>query len=252
MKNFADYSPPPDLLRERVILVTGAGGTIGSYAARSYAAHGATVLLLGGSESRLAETYDAIISSGHPQPVMIPFDLGKATLEDYQTLVAAVAEQFGVLHGIVHTAAYLGTLTPLEHYDLKLWSRVVHFNLHAPYLLTRHCLPLLKNANGAAVIFLLDELGRKGQAYWGPYAIAQAGLKNLAEIFADELEANTHIRVYTFTPPAVQRRLRSLAYPGENPSALPTAEILLPHLLYLMAADCPIATGQHLGIHESL
>ncbi len=42
-----DYTPTPDLLKERIILVTGAGDGIGRAAAKTFAAHGATVILLG-------------------------------------------------------------------------------------------------------------------------------------------------------------------------------------------------------------
>ena len=82
-----DYSARPDLLKDRVILVTGAGRGIGAAAARTYAAHGATVLLLGKNEENLARTYDAIEQAGHPQPVVIPFDLESALPHQYDCLL---------------------------------------------------------------------------------------------------------------------------------------------------------------------
>jgi NAD(P)-dependent dehydrogenase (short-subunit alcohol dehydrogenase family) len=53
-----DYTARPDLLKDRVILITGAGRGIGAAAAKSFAAHGATVLLLGKTEANLSEVYD--------------------------------------------------------------------------------------------------------------------------------------------------------------------------------------------------
>ncbi|MFH7439508.1 SDR family NAD(P)-dependent oxidoreductase, partial [Pseudomonas syringae pv. tagetis] len=49
-----DYSAPPELLKGRIILVTGAARGIGAAAEKTYAAHGAPVLLLGWTEASLA------------------------------------------------------------------------------------------------------------------------------------------------------------------------------------------------------
>ena len=70
-----DYSAHPELLKDRVILVTGAGRGIGAAAAKTFAAHGATVLLLGKTEANLTQIYDEIEAAGHPQPAVIPFNL---------------------------------------------------------------------------------------------------------------------------------------------------------------------------------
>lgn len=69
-----DYTSRPGLLQDRIVLVTGAGRGIGAAAALSYAAHGATVLLMGKTEARLAAVYDQIEAAGHPRPAVIPFD----------------------------------------------------------------------------------------------------------------------------------------------------------------------------------
>lgn len=231
-------------LENRVIVVTGAGGAIGGAAAKAFAAQGASVVLLGRTLLPLEKTYDAIVNAGHPQPAICPLDFASAGPGDFQTIAQTIAQEFGRLDGILHAAASLGSLTPIEHYDLPLWQRVLQINLTAPMLLTRACLNLLKASPDAAILFSTSEVGLKGQAYWGAYGVAQAGIENLAEILADELEENTAICVNSVDPGPIRSRLRALAYPGEDPNTLPGAETVIPVYLELMVGGDNHATGQ--------
>ncbi len=60
MQTFLDYQARPDLLANKVILVTGAGDGIGRIAAKSCAAHGATVVLLGRTVKKLTSLYSVL------------------------------------------------------------------------------------------------------------------------------------------------------------------------------------------------
>lgn len=233
-------------MKDRVILVTGAGGAIGGAAAKAFAAQGASVILLGRSQLPLEKTYDAIVAAGHTQPAICPLDFASAAPADFATIANTVQQEFGRLDGLVHAAATLGSLTPIEHYDLPLWQRVLQVNLTAPMLLTRACLNLLKASPEASIIFSTSEVGLKGQAYWGAYAVAQAAIENLAEILADELEENTHIRVNSIDPGPIRSRLRALAYPGEDPNSLPTAETVIPVYVHLMSSAGKNTSGQRI------
>lgn len=243
-------APKNRSLENRVILVTGAGGAIGGAAARAFAAQGASVILLGRTLLPLEKTYDAIVAAGHPQPAICPLDFSSAGPADFETIAATLQQQFGRLDGILHAAASLGSLTPIEHYDLPLWTRVLQINLTAPMLLTRACLNLLKASPQAAILFSTSEVGLKGQAYWGAYGVAQAGIENLAEILADELEENTAICVNSIDPGPIRSRLRALAFPGEDPNTLPGAETVIPVYLELMTGDAKNTTGQRIRASE--
>ena len=242
-----DYQAPAELLSGRVILVTGAGDGIGRAAALSFARHGATVILLGRTVRKLESVYDEIEAANAPQAAIYPMNLQGATIDDYQELAATIEREFGRLDGILHNAAFLGSLTPLDQYDLELWARVMQINLHAPLLLTRACLPLLKQSDDASILFTSSDVGRKGEAYWGAYAVSNAAVENLSQILADELETNTHIRVNTIDPGAVRTTMRTRAFPGEDPNTLPQAEAIMPAYLYLMGADSKGINGQALS-----
>lgn len=243
-----DYQPAPDLLRDRVILVTGAGDGIGQAAALRYARHGATVILLGRTIAKLEATYDAIEAEGLPQPAIYPMNLEGATVKDYDELAIKLAQEFGRLDGLLHNAADLGTLTPLQQYEPEMWYRVMQVNLHAPFLLTRACLGLLSRAADAAVVFVSDRVGRRGLAYWGAYGVSKFGLEGLMQILAEETENQTNIRVNSIDPGAVRTRMRRHAFPGENPQSLPGPGDVMGPFLYLMGPDSRGITGQQFRV----
>lgn len=242
-----DYQPRPDLLAGRVILVTGAGGGLGRSAALAYARHGATVILLGRAQKKLEAVYDQIEHSGLAAPLLMPVDLAKAGLAEFEQIAGAIDQQFGRLDGLLHSAAMLGNLTPLSMYDAAMWVQVMQVNFNAAYLLTRACLPVLEKSDAASVVFTTSEVARRGRAYWGAYAAAGAALENLSRVWADELAVNTPIRVNTLDPGAVRTGLRAHAYPGEDPGRLPAPEVVMPAYLYLMGTDSKGVTGQALS-----
>ena len=243
MKN---YLPRPDLLAGRVILVTGASSGLGRAASLAFARHGATVALLARNEAKLEAVYDEILAERLVSPLLMPLDLAKAGLREFEQIAAAIEREFGRLDGLLHSAATLGTLTPLALYDLETWQRVMQVNFNAAYLLTRACLGVLEKSPDASVIFTTSEMARQGRAYWGAYAAAGAALENLTQVWADELSTNTHIRMNTLDPGAVRTALRARAYPGENPLTLPLPEDVMPLYLYLIGPDSHGTTGQAL------
>jgi NAD(P)-dependent dehydrogenase (short-subunit alcohol dehydrogenase family) len=238
-----DYIPPPDLLKDRVILVTGAGNGLGRTAARTFAAHGATVILLGRTEQHLAQTYDLIEEADHPQPAILKLDLERAGEQDYFKLGETLYQEFGRLDGLLHNAAQLALLSRIDDYDLKTWNKVIQVNLTAPFILTQACLPLLRRASDASILFTSDSVGRRGKAYWGAYGVSKFGIEGLMQILADELE-NSPIRVNSIAPGPVRSRIRSLAYPGEDPQSQPDPESIMPAYLYLLGPDSQGITGQ--------
>ena len=238
------YNPSIDLLKDKNILVTGAGDGIGAAVAKEYARHGATVILLGRSQEKLEQVYDDIEQSGYAQPAIYPLDLNTAVHTDYIQLSKTLHAEFGHLDGLLHNAAVLGNLSPLEHYDLRIWRQVMHVNLTAPMILTKVCLPLLRAAEDASVVFTSANVGFRGQAYWGAYSISKAGINNMAEILAEELEVNTNIRVNVIDPGTVSTKMHVQAYPGDNDLHAASTDSITPVYVYLMGVDSSGVTGE--------
>ncbi len=224
-------------LTNRIILVTGAGDGIGRAAAKTFAAHGATVILLGRTIKKLESIYDEIEQAGYPQAAIYPIDFEGATPHDYEQLANSLETEFGRLDGLLHNAAILGTLTPLELYDINQWYKVMQININAPFLLTKACLNLMKRSSDASIIFTSSEVGRQGKAYWGAYSVSKFAIEGMMQVLADELESNTNIRVNSINPGDVRTAMWAAAYPAKDNNTVPPPEKIMSQYLYLMTSD---------------
>lgn len=244
-RTIENYEPASNLLEGRLVMVTGAGDGIGKAAAMSYAAHGATVILLGKTIKKLEKVYDEIESAGYPEAVILPLDLQGATAADYATVAERIEEDFGQLDGLLHNAGVLGDLTPLEHYDPETWNKVMQVNLTAEFLLTRAMIPLLRASEDGSVIFTSSSVGRKGRAHWGAYAVSKFATEGLMETLADEMDDKRNgVRVNSLNPGATRTYMRHMAYPAEDPGRNPEPEAIMGTYLYLMGPDSKGITGE--------
>lgn len=233
----------PNSLTGRTILVTGGGYGIGRTAALTYARAGATVILLGRTEQALNDTYDLIEAENLPQPAVLKFDLEEKDEEKYRQLAQVIDDNFGHLDGVLLNAGVLGQRTMLDNYDWNTWQKVMQINVNGQFALMKHILPLLRKApNDASVIFTSSSVGRQGRAYWGAYSVSKFATEGLMQVFADELENTSNIRVNCINPGGTRSQMRSAAYPAENPIDVPTADTIMPLYLYLMS---PESIGTH-------
>ncbi len=237
------YTPRADLLQGKTILVTGAGDGIGRVAALTFAAHGATVLLLGRTESKLAAVYDEIEAAGGAKPGIIALDLNTAPESAYTTLADGLAAEFDCLDGLLHNAALLGDRRPIASAGYAQWQEVMQVNVNAQFVLTREMLPLLERSPAASIVLTSSTVGRVGRAHWGAYAVSKFATEGFMQVLAGELENTSNIRVNSLNPKATNTQMRRLAYPGENPSDNPSPEDIMPAYLYLISEDSAPVTG---------
>lgn len=244
-----EYQSPPNLLKDKVILVTGAGDGIGKAAALEFAKHGATVILLGRTISKLEKVYDQIESNNWPKPAIIPLNLEGAVEKDYIEVAKSIDSAFGRLDGILHNASQLGSLTTIDQYEVPVWEKVMQVNINSAFILTKTFIPLLlASSNNPSIIFTSSSVGKKGRAFWGAYSVSKFATEGLAQVLADELDETTpRIRVNCINPGATRTNMRADAYPAENPMNNPTPEEIMPVYLYLMGNDSLEVTGQTLN-----
>lgn len=236
-------APRADELAGRVIAVTGASDGIGRAVALACAQHGAELVLIGRTAAKLQAVHSMIEQAGAPAATIGVLDLQTALAHDYDALAAAILERYARLDGLVHNAAILGALAPIEHYDVPTWCNVLHVNLTAAFALTQVLLPLLKASPDASVVFTTSNVGRHGRAYWGAYAVSKFGVEGLTQILAAELENISAIRVNALNPGRARTRMRRQAYPSEDLESLPEPASLTGPYLALVGPASRGVTG---------
>jgi NAD(P)-dependent dehydrogenase (short-subunit alcohol dehydrogenase family) len=228
------YTATVEDFRDRVILVTGSTSGIGKATATALVRAGAQTILLGRRAKALDALYQELRAVG-PEPSVAVLDFERAQGDAYNTLTEQIEQRYGRLDGILLNAGMLGDRSPIEHYDIGVWQKVMHVNVNAQFILVRCLIPLLRCSENASILFTTSSVGHKGRANWGAYAVSKFAIEGLAQVMAEEL-VNSPIRVNCINPGGTRTRMRAHAYPGEDPATLPTPEQILPTYLFLLGA----------------
>jgi NAD(P)-dependent dehydrogenase (short-subunit alcohol dehydrogenase family) len=180
-------------LTGKSVIVTGASSGIGASTARALGAAGASVLLVGRNDARLAEAAAAVQDGGGKAEIAnIDLDDLDATAGLADRAVAA----FGSLHGIVHTASLFDPL-PLADTSYASMEQQWRTNVAAPLLLTKGALPHLQE--GASIVFIGSTTGSVGFPGCSAYTATKGAVNSVARALAVEFAPNG-VRVNIVVP----------------------------------------------------
>ena len=241
------FQPKNNLLKDKRILITGAGSGIGRQVSLDAAKMGADLILLSKDISKLYSLQDEILEKKLSEPLIVELDFHKAKEKDYKTLAENLYENYGELNGLVHIAGILGYLSPLMHTSLMQLKTVMQINFESNFLITQLALPLLLKASNPSVIFTSSGVGRKARAFWTSYSISKFAIEGLMQSLADEYE--NEIRVNSYNPGPTRTTMRAQAFPAEDPMLLKTPEDISSDYLWLLSEECK-QTGIMFDYHE--
>ena len=230
-------------LQGKLALVTGASRGIGAATAEALAREGAHVILVARTASALEQVEDRIHEAGGTATIA-PLDLTDG--EAIGKLAAAVTDRWGQLDVLVLNAAMLGSLTPVEHIDVKEYARMLGINLLANQALIAAFDPLLRRSEKAEVVGVTSSVGKEPRAFWGAYGSSKAALEALLGAYADETEYSGKLRVTILDPGATRTRMRALAFPGEEPESVKPPEVVAERIVELLKGDT--RTGERVRV----
>jgi NAD(P)-dependent dehydrogenase (short-subunit alcohol dehydrogenase family) len=223
-------------LAGRVALITGASRGLGAATAVAYAAEGAHCVLVARTVGGLEEVDDRIKAVGG-SATLVPLDVTDGPGID--RLGLALYERFGRLDILLGNAGVLGTLSPMGHFEPKIFEQVMAVNVTANWRVIRSMDPLLRRSDAGRAIFVTSGASRHIQPYWGAYAASKAALDMMVGIYAAEV-AHTPLKVNLFNPGPTRTFMRREAFPGEDESLQIPPEAHAESLIQLALPACTL------------
>lgn len=180
---------------ERVVVVTGAAGGLGSQVLARLSRRGARVVAVDLDEERLRHVTEEHGDDGVVEPVA-----GDVTDEEsVRTFIQHAAKKWGRLDAIFNNAAIQGLVGPfLEYPEDELW-KVMRTNFFSAWLGMKHAIPYLKAAGGGVILNTGSSLAYRGWKEVPAYVSAKHALAGLTRAIAIE-HAPDNIRANLLCP----------------------------------------------------
>jgi NAD(P)-dependent dehydrogenase (short-subunit alcohol dehydrogenase family) len=222
-------------LSGKTILITGAAGGLGSAIALECAARGADLILLDRNRQGLGQLSDRISAQGSSLPGLYPLNLASTGVDEFNELAATIEAEFGGLDALIHCALEFQGLQPLDQVQPQDWLQSMQVNVNAPWLLSCTLLPLLQLSEQGRLFFLLDDLDKVADAFWGAYGASKAALHGLVRQF-DAALSHTSVIVRGIIPGPMRTGFRARIYQAENPMEQPDPAIVAGKITSMLTA----------------
>lgn len=183
-------------LKDKVVLIGGAGSNMSRATALLFAQEGAKVALAARTTEKMEETAGRVRDSGGDVS-MHQTDLSDP--EQVDTLVDAVVSEYGGVDCFIHAAGgFFSTEHDITTMDPEYWDGALQNNLRTLFNPVRRLVPILENRGGGCII-TISAGDRVRQDANAAYAAAKAGMVATAKNLAKELY-DKNIRVHALCP----------------------------------------------------
>ncbi len=199
------------MLKDQVVIITGASKGIGRVMAENYSAKGANVVLAARSYS-LMKQFSKNLKTEH---LVIKTDV--RVEKSVEEMISQTIEHFGKIDVVINNA---GIIEPydIENTSLETWKDIISTNLTGPFMVTQKVIPHMKK-NGGKIIYIASTAGMGPRPKRCAYSASKAGLINFAMSMAKSL-AKYNIKIYNVCPSGTATDLREKLKLTEDPASL--------------------------------
>lgn len=235
------------VIGNRVVIVTGAGGNLGSAVAAELSAHGASLVCVDFAQAAL----DALTRSISPAAnVLTLAGLDLTKLEGAQKMVAAAIEKFGHVDALVNTVGGF-RMAPIGADALKDWDFLMNTNARAALTTSAAVAPVMKERKFGRIVHIAAGAGHKGGAEMGVYSAAKAAVMRITESLAEELR-DDGVTANCILPGTIDTPQNRAAMPDADTSKWVTPVNIAKIIAFLISEDAGAVTGAAVPVTQRI
>ena len=171
-------------LQDKVVLVTGGTGGIGTAIVKAFLAEGAKVAF----SSTRQEKADALVEElGVEEGRVKGFVADMNKEEDIAALVAGAKEYFGTIDIVIPNAGYEGKANPVQDMTLELFEQTYMLNVFAVMLTMKYAAPILIENGSGAIVVIASAAAYEPTAGNSAYVSSKYAVAGLTKCVALEL-----------------------------------------------------------------
>ncbi len=223
-------------LQDRIGLVTGGTGALGSVVVERFVKEGMNVAATYRSEKELQRLPPAL----RQKVVFLKADV--STESDVLHLFDEVINKFGRLDILVNTVGGFVPGKRVADVSVDDWDKMMMLNLRSTFLCMREALRRMKRHSYGRIVSISAMTGLKPSLGKSAYAISKAGVVLLTEIAAEE-QKGTGITINAIAPSIIATKANMESSPGEDFSKWVTPEQIADAICYLCTASAGCITG---------
>ncbi|CAF1174572.1 unnamed protein product [Adineta steineri] len=175
------------LLPNKVVIVTGAGGGIGSAIAHTCVLHGARVVVADINKKAADEVVTKIISEDETKKdFVIAIELDVTDEQAIQNAVKSVVDKWNTVDILVNNAAIF-TLSSVENTSAEAWTNILNVNVRGYALMAKAVVPHLKKQRSGSIIQLASISSWIAQPDFVPYSTTKGAVLQMTRNLALDL-----------------------------------------------------------------
>jgi len=191
------------LLKNKIAIITGAGGGIGSTIAETFAREGCSLILI----DRAKETLDRVskeLEKYNCESLLETCDV--CSKREVDNTVDVAFKKFSKIDILVNTAGIQGPIGLFANNDINKWIETINVNLNGTVLFIKAVLPIMIKQGWGKIINFSGGGAFNPRPNFSAYATSKAAVVRLTETLAEELK-EYNIQVNAISPGAVNTRM---------------------------------------------
>lgn len=191
------------LLKNKIAIITGAGGGIGSIIAHTFTQQGCSVILVDRAKSNLERISQELKKYNSE---FLSITTNACDKKEVDSAVDSVLKRFPKIDILINAAGIQGPIGPLLNNDVDKWIETINVNLNATMLFIKTLLPIMMKQGSGKIINFSGGGAFNSRPNFSAYATSKAGVVRLTETLAEEVK-KYNIQVNAISPGAVNTKM---------------------------------------------